>query len=768
MSDRPDRGRRRRRRGASRRAKPEARLSLEGSTVQGDAVAVGFVGGDFVVGVPPEARTDAAVRRLAEAVRHRWTAEAKILTPRAPERLRLAWASTGRPVQSAGAARDDLRGDVSELAERFRELPVRHLVVLGAPGAGKTVLAIRLMLDLVNPDDPGEPVPVLLPLSSWTPGPPLHDWMAGRLAEDHPFLDTETAADLLRARKVMPVLDGLDELAPHLRATLVERVDGWADDERPLVLTCRGDEYERTVRKSGSPLSRAPVVEIGDVQAEDAAAYLRAAAIGGDARWDALLARLADDPDGPVGRALSTPLMVELLRTAYRSPATDPAELLDAERFPSREAIEGHLIDRFVPAVYAPAQRPAYRADRARRWLGFLARRMRRHGTTDLSWGEIWTLPSALLLTLPFALAGGLVFGSMFGTGRGLGAAALFALVAAGSLIPGAAAPLAGGRDLTDPVALLRRLRGGSAGWALLVAVAAGLLIGTWFGAGLDASAGKTTGYALGLAAMFAAGALASTAWGTFVLSRTWFALIGRLPFRLVGFLRDAHERGALRQVGAVYQFRHALLRDRLSRDVAEEERVPREPERAGGRRLPHRSIPSARVGLQVAGVLLVTVLLTGSFASASLHYRSGDRPTETAESTAPDVQGTHVMVRFQNWTLPPGATRTTEFTVASGDERLPLGELSSIVDLPRACTGAAVEFTAAVEGRTVTRVVLRRHPFHLDADTVRSDDLPDEAKNLTVSLKRLDDTDCTVTFAWQEPHVAYDHLLNVREFLRS
>lgn len=762
MSARPDRGRRRRR-GAFRAARPEARLSLEGSTLQGDAVVVGSVGGDVHVGVPPEARTDAAVRRLAEAVRHQWTAESKILFPRSPERLRLAWASTGRPVQPAGAARDDLRGDVSELAARFRELPVRHLVVLGAPGAGKTVLAIRLLLDLVDPDDPHEPVPVLLPLSAWDPGPPLHDWMAGRLAEDHPFLDRETAADLLAARKVMPVLDGLDELAPHLRTVLVERLDRWAGDDRPLVLTCRGDEYERAVGRSGSPLSRAPVVEIGDVEAADAAAYLRAAAIGGDTRWDALLARLADDPDGPVGEALSTPLMVELLRTAYRSPATDPAELLDAERFPTREAIEGHLIDRFVPAVYAPAQRPAHRADRAQRWLGFLARRMRRHGTMDLSWGEIWTLPSALLLTLPFALGGGLVFGSMFGTGRGLVAAALFALVAAGSLIPGATAALAGGRDLTDPVALLRRLRGGSAGWALLVAVAAGLLIGTWFGAGLDASAGKTAGYALGLAAMFAVGALASTAWGTFVLSRTWFALVGRLPFRLVGFLRDAHERGALRQVGAVYQFRHALLRDRLSGDV-----VPREPERAGGWSLPHRSIPSARVALQVAGVLLVTVLLTGPFSSASLDYRSGDRPAETAESSVPDVQGTAVTVRFQNWRLPPGATRTTEFAVVAGDERLPLGELSSIVDLPGACTGAAVEFTAVADGRTVTRVVLRRHLFHLDSDTLRSDDLPDDARTLTVSLKRLDDADCTVTLTWQEPHVAYDHLLNVREFLRS
>ncbi|GGV07192.1 hypothetical protein GCM10010182_27750 [Actinomadura cremea] len=726
-------------------------------------MVVGSVGGDVLVGVTPEARTDAVVRRLAEAVRHQWTAEVKILFPRAPERLRLAWASTGRPVQPAGAARDDLRGDVSELAERFREPPVRHLVVLGAPGSGKTVLAIRLLLDLVNPDDPDEPVPVLLPLSSWTPEPSLHDWMAGRLAEDHPFLDAETAADLLRARKVMPVLDGLDELAPHLRALLVERVDRWTDDERPLVLTCRGDEYEETVRESGSPLSRAPVVEIGHVRAADAAAYLRAAAIGGDARWDALFERLAADPDGPLGEALSTPLMVELLRTAYRVPATDPAELLDADRFPSRESIEGHLTDRFVPALYAEAHRPAYRADRAERWLGFLARRMRRHGTADISWGESWTFPSALLLTVPFAATGGLVFGSIFGAERGLVAAGLFAVVAATSLIPGSTVPPVRERRPTDPMALLRRLRGGSAVWALLVAVSAGLLIGTWFGLGLEASAGKTVGYALVLASMFAAGALASTAWGSFVLSRAWFGLVRSLPFRLVAFLRDAHERGALRQVGAVYQFRHALLLDRLSRGV----RTYEEEESSDWNRLPQWSVPSARVGLQVAGVLLTTGLLTAPFSAAYPRYRSGDEPLHTTENAVSNAQAT-VYVQFLNWTLPPGKTRTTVFTVTDTNERFPLGKLSTILSLRSACTGSAVEFTAVAGGRTVSQVMVRRRLFSVDRDTLRSDDFPDGANTLTVSVRRLDDADCTVTLTWQEPRIPHDHLLNVREFLRS
>jgi hypothetical protein len=55
--------------------------------------------------------------------------------------------------------------------------------------------------------------------------------------------------------------------------------------------------------------------------------------------------------------------------------------------------------------------------------------------------------------------------------------------------------------------------------------------------------------------------------------SRTWIASLAFLqlanrwqtPVRLMRFLDDARERNVLRTVGPVYQFRHALLQDRLA-----------------------------------------------------------------------------------------------------------------------------------------------------------------------------------------------------------
>jgi hypothetical protein len=56
-----------------------------------------------------------------------------------------------------------------------------------------------------------------------------------------------------------------------------------------------------------------------------------------------------------------------------------------------------------------------------------------------------------------------------------------------------------------------------------------------------------------------------ANAWiGWLVLVRVYLPLTGRLPWRIPRFLAEAHDRGLLRQAGAVYQFRHARLQDRL------------------------------------------------------------------------------------------------------------------------------------------------------------------------------------------------------------
>jgi hypothetical protein len=49
------------------------------------------------------------------------------------------------------------------------------------------------------------------------------------------------------------------------------------------------------------------------------------------------------------------------------------------------------------------------------------------------------------------------------------------------------------------------------------------------------------------------------------VIARFLLALRGRLPWRAAAFLGDACDLGVLRQIGAVYQFRHERLQDSIA-----------------------------------------------------------------------------------------------------------------------------------------------------------------------------------------------------------
>ncbi|MEV6536280.1 hypothetical protein AB0M86_43080 [Streptomyces sp. NPDC051639] len=70
---------------------------------------------------------------------------------------------------------------------------------------------------------------------------------------------------------------------------------------------------------------------------------------------------------------------------------------------------------------------------------------------------------------------------------------------------------------------------------------------------------------AIGFGLVAALSGYGDSAWGFFLLSRAWLALIGRLPFRLMTFLEDAYQRGVLRQYGPVFQFRHQHLQESLA-----------------------------------------------------------------------------------------------------------------------------------------------------------------------------------------------------------
>jgi hypothetical protein len=353
-------------------------------------------------------RLGQAAASLRSSILRQWSDEVGARRLRHPRPLRLRWEvfdySTARlpPVSTVGSLVDfdDQRPPAQELVDAFARLPTRQLLILGEPGAGKTTLAILFVLAAAVPDDRSRPVPVLLTLASWRPDQEaLRAWIARRVGEDYPELRNSERfgpgilGELWSAGRILPVLDGLDEMPSALMDAALRQIgDETGVGGAQMVITSRRVEYEQAVAVHGT-LPVAAVVTIRPVDVEDSLEFLTAE--DDPDRWAGVAAEMRSEPTGPLATALSTPLMIALARAVYRAPGNAPDEL---RRSSSSGVVVSRLLDRFLPTVYrSPGQ-----LRRSRRWLGSLAFHLQhRLRSPDLAW---WQIPEAVPRAVPGVL----------------------------------------------------------------------------------------------------------------------------------------------------------------------------------------------------------------------------------------------------------------------------------------------------------------------------------------------------------------------------
>ena len=172
------------------------------------------------------------------------------------------------------------------------------------------------------------------------------------------------------------------------------------------------------------------------------------------------------------------------------------------------------------------------------------------------------------------ALVGGLIVGLLFSVGYGLVIGLFYGLVF------GTVRRFTEPTEPREPASPGNVLRGdrNTVLYGTALGGTAGALVGGFLGGVVGAEQyglifhlsplgqgllGASVGLLLGAAGL---GMMVHTtsAWAQLVLARLWLSYRGWTPLRLMTFLQDAHKLGVLRQVGPLYQFRHALLQERL------------------------------------------------------------------------------------------------------------------------------------------------------------------------------------------------------------
>ncbi|MGD1902095.1 MAG: NACHT domain-containing protein [Geitlerinemataceae cyanobacterium] len=149
-----------------------------------------------------------------------------------------------------GSAKPERCPPETSIAEIFDGKSIRgRLLVLGAPGSGKTTLLLQIAGLLVERAlaDGAAPVPVLLNLSAWkSEFKDIRSWMVAGLKLKY-GVKREKAEEWIEERRIVPLLDGLDELMSERQETCVRALNDflaqdWAGS--PLVVCSRREEYE--------------------------------------------------------------------------------------------------------------------------------------------------------------------------------------------------------------------------------------------------------------------------------------------------------------------------------------------------------------------------------------------------------------------------------------------------------------------------------------------------------------------------------------------
>ena len=268
----------------------------------------------------------------------------------------------------------------------------RSLLILGAPGSGKTITLLQLLDELLDQarTDSTAPIPLLFNLSSFgsyaqANNTDLTSWLVEQAYQQYRLSRPTTREQLALGTEFVLLLDGLDEVPVEERETCVTAVNQFMQaTPTGLVVCSRIGDYQALQKR----LAVAHALVLQPLTNKQITAFIDQFA---EPQRTMMLQQIA--ADWQLREALRSPLLLNLYPQALPGLFTMP-DAAAATYADSVEARRQSLFAAYVSTVFVQpesavsAQAKSANQDAAnfqkksKRWLAFLGSRMQQAGTT--------------------------------------------------------------------------------------------------------------------------------------------------------------------------------------------------------------------------------------------------------------------------------------------------------------------------------------------------------------------------------------------------
>ncbi|WP_414585976.1 NACHT domain-containing protein [Scytonema sp. PCC 10023] len=261
---------------------------------------------------------------------------------------------------------------------------VGRLLILGAPGAGKTTTLLELAKDLIERAEkkPVYPIPVLFNLSSWKDDhQSISEWLVAELNSKY-GVSRKLGKEWVKQRQLLPLLDGLDELESKRQESCVNAINQLLEGEyhpQYLVVCSRSQEYDNYEPK----LQLNGAIYLQSLTNHQIHNYL--IEVNHADLWQTI------NPDSELLDLVRTPLLLSITILAFQEISIDRWQQLPSTSDRIQELLDAYvnrmLAQDIESKTYAKKKPPNTR--QTRMWLVWLAQQLQKESKTEFLIEEI-------------------------------------------------------------------------------------------------------------------------------------------------------------------------------------------------------------------------------------------------------------------------------------------------------------------------------------------------------------------------------------------